>query len=176
MYKRISFVVLSICICLLMSGCRSHRPAVTNNSYEQSTIESSEKTELKPYYVKPDSASILARLACDSLNNVYLKELSTRTTPGTTANVSLKNNVLSVNSVTKHDTLYLPQKTIIHKKSYTKTVTIIKINTITVNVIYWWQKWLMWIGAVSIVTLVLFMGLKWSKIGILVKRKWKLTT
>ena len=157
MYKIFCVVLLSV---VLFTGCRAKRAAASVSGYEKQSDSYYEKDVLKPYVVKPDSASILALLACDSLNHVYLKELSTKATPGTVANVLLKDNRLKVVYKTKHDTLYVPGKTIIQKIEYIKTIT----RTVTVNVLHWWQKWLMWIGGIGLVLLAGVVGLKWSGI------------
>lgn len=170
MYKILCAVMLSVC--LLFAGCRAKRPAVSASSVERQTDSYYEKDVLTPYVVKPDSASILALLACDSLNQVYLKEISTKATPGTTANVLLKNNRLNVAYKTKHDTIRVPSKIIRRtvKSVQTVTVTITK----TVNVLHWWQKWLMWAGGILIVIIAFFIGMRWSKIGFVATKLWKL--
>ena len=155
--RKIICVVASL-LMFVFVACRSSRPAVTTN-YERQTDTVTQTVEIKKYVVKPDSASILARLECDSLNNVFIRELQTKVTHGSVANLLIKNNQLLASFNAIHDTIYVPEKTVRQKTQGIKTVTITK----TVNVLHWWQKWLMWAGGISIISILLLAASKWMK-------------
>lgn len=56
------------------TGCKQLQPVVTTDSIK--TITVTETVHDSILFVKPDSASIKAFLGCDSLNQVFLKQLA----------------------------------------------------------------------------------------------------
>lgn len=102
--------------------------------------------------IPADSSTITALLACDSLNRVYIKELSKQGTSNVTQEVQLTDNVFTVDfwsnppnaSVQVRDTFIYQQvpypvpgaDKIVYQQS-------------------WWQTMLMWTGILALVLLLL---------------------
>ena len=172
MLHRIFFVVMMCCLFVFQS-CRTKKPTVAETSTlstgSVNSYQLTEKQTLKPVFVALDSAMVMARLKCDSMNNVLLVELSQKGSAGTSTAVTLKNGVFKADYQTKHDTLYVPStdRTLLITNEHWRYYDINKTVTVKVNELYWWQKWLMWIGGAlgSAVLLYLSSKLGWRRIS-----------
>lgn len=59
-----------------LTGCKQLQPVVTTDNTSSRTITVTETLHDTTLIVKPDSASIKALFGCDSLNQVFLRELA----------------------------------------------------------------------------------------------------
>lgn len=166
------FFVVAMC-CLLFQSCRTKKQTVAETSTlstgSVTNVSLIEKQTLKPVYVAPDSAMVLAQLKCDSLNNVLLVELSQKGSAGTSTAVTLKNGLFKADYKTKHDTLYVPStdRTLLITNEHWRYYDINKTKTVKVNELYWWQTWLMWIGGVLGLGVLLYLSSKlgWGRVS-----------
>ncbi|MCL1942800.1 MAG: hypothetical protein FWF54_04540 [Candidatus Azobacteroides sp.] len=115
----------------------------TQKMIEVPVKESERITErLVPVVLSPDSALFDAFLACDSLNNVYIRQLSETRTQGITGNWQMEDNRLVYKTIVKRDTVYLPQT---EKERYVEVP--VKVEVIKeVNVLTGWQNFQVWMG------------------------------
>lgn len=96
-----------------------------------------------PVPVPGDSSLLTALFACDSLNNVYLMQMSEQKGKRMQSDLLFENNRLSYKTVYKHDTLYVPVADTIRDTELPIMVSV----PVEVNRLKWWQKALAWSGA-----------------------------
>lgn len=109
------------------------------------------RTEIKviekeiPVPIPPDSASIYALFECDSLNRVIMTQLDENKSQNMTSSGSFTDGILRYKFRTIRDTVY------VHKTdSFIYAEKPIKIKvTEEVNKLKWWQKFLLWSGAIG---------------------------
>ena len=154
-------IVAAICVACLVwmpQSCRTPQPIVQTEVKEvlvERTITDTIVT------IAPDSASIKALLECDSAGNVLIKELQEVQGKNIALALALKNSkkgkpaTLSVDC--KQDSL---EKVIALKDETIKELTNNKqVETIEVKYIPDFVKWLAWIGAATILYVVLRIAL-----------------
>lgn len=129
------FLLLSV-----VTGCKTQKVI-------EVPIKQSEKiTErLLPIILPPDSALFDALLACDSLNNVYVRELNESKTPRIAGNWRLNENRLIYKTIVKKDTIYMPQT---EKEVFVEVPVKIEIVK-EVNVLTTWQTFQIWCGRIA---------------------------
>lgn len=113
------------------------------------------KDHLYPVAIAPDSSYIQLLLACDSLNQVYLKEITESKGKKVETSFSLKDNKLQYKAKFIHDTLYVRGKDSIVRSEIPVPVS----TPVFINQLKWWQKTLMWAGGVLLVY-VMYLVLK----------------
>jgi hypothetical protein len=121
----------------------------------QVPVESTEKIRerLVPVAVPGDSSLLIALFACDSLNNVYLRQIAERKGKNLQSAISFDSGQLTYKNVYLRDTLYVRVNDTVKTTEVPITVEV----PIKTNILYWWQVCLMTIGA-------LFTGLYLYKI------------
>lgn len=109
------------------------------------------RTRLVPVYLKPDSSYLQMLFECDSLNKVFLREMSEQKTENVQTEFSLTNNRLTYKTKFIHDTIFITVvDTIIVKDKPLTIPVMVKVNEIEA-----WQRFLMWAGAIGLALLLL---------------------
>ena len=110
---------------------------------QQVPVKSTEliRERLVPVPAPGDSSLLTALFACDSLNNVYLKQINEQKGKSVMSDVKFENNRMIYKTVYKHDTLYVPVRDTIRE---TEVPIMVPVE---VNKLKWWQKALAWSGA-----------------------------
>lgn len=129
-------------------------PPVVNNTTVQD--------KLTPMALAPDSSYVQMLLACDSLNQVYLKEITEYKGKRVETSISLKNNELQYKTKFIRDTIYLPSRDSI----VVRTVPVAVATPVYINELSWWQEFLMWAGA----AMLLYIAYRVTKLVIKLKR------
>lgn len=116
---------------------------------QQVPVKSTElvRSRLVPVPVPGDSSLLSALFACDSLNNVYMKEISERKGKSIETGLTFENNRLIYKTVYKHDTILVPVTDTIRETE----VPIMVEVPVEVNKLKWWQKSLAWAGGLFMV-------------------------
>lgn len=98
--------------------------------------------------IRPDSSIVQALIMCDSTGRARLEEIRTlKESARIRQTLALKDNKLTAKSVVDSMGIYLT-----YKERYPEEQKVQVVETIIekeVNVLKWWQKSLMWMGAVS---------------------------
>ena len=98
--------------------------------------------------IRPDSSIVQALIMCDSTGRARLEEIRTlKESARIRQTLALKDNKLTAKSVVDSMGIYLT-----YKERYLEEQKVQVVETIIekeVNVLKWWQKSLMWMGAVS---------------------------
>ena len=98
--------------------------------------------------IRPDSSIVQALIMCDSTGRARLEEIRTlKESARIRQTLALKDNKLTAKSVVGSMGFYLT-----YKERYLEEQKVQVVETIIekeVNVLKWWQKSLMWMGAVS---------------------------
>jgi hypothetical protein len=110
------------------------------------------KDKLTPVTVEADSASMKALFECDSLNQVVLRQLQEVKGQNVNSQASFKNGELVYKTIYKDKIIFVHgTDSIIYKE--------VPVNvpgeTIYINELKWWQKVLMWAGAVMFLQIAL---------------------
>ena len=95
-------------------------------------------------------------LACDSTGEVYIDKIDRLETDNSNLQFKLDNNKIYVYVKKPSDTIYKDCKEVI---KYQKVKDIVKVNELKT-----WQKVLMWLGVLLIISVVIFVLLKIKKI------------
>ncbi len=136
-------VFISILLSLTVAGCKQ-TSSITTRSTNQNKIRVEQLTDTIRV-LERDTSTIKALLECDSLGKVRITQLNSQQNDITNLKTKLKNNLLDIEIETKTierykevlriDTIYIEQE------------TIEKIEKI--QLLRWWERILMWIGAAS---------------------------
>ncbi|NDW10956.1 hypothetical protein [Dysgonomonas sp. 520] len=156
--------ILIFCVCIWLFGVFAILMGCKSPQQTQIAIETKEKVveRLVPYALPPDSSSIYALFECDSLNNVYLKELHDQKTSGWHGSFSFNNGAFKYDLNKPPDTVYVPAKdSVVYKEVPVEVVKEVEVNKQTD-----WQIIKGWLGILMLV-----------QIGVLALKyfiKWKL--
>ena len=115
-------------ICPVLFSCNSNRPVILPPAeYREKVVE-----RPVPYPVPGDSTQFYALLACDSLNNVILKEFSEYKSGRIESRFSLRQNMLSYNTYRPPDTVYVMAKDSIRIENIPYKVEVpVEVNKLT---------------------------------------------
>ena len=98
--------------------------------------------------IQPDSSIVQALIRCDSTGRARLEEIRTlRESARVQQTLNLKDNKLSAKAVVDSMGIYLMCKE--RHKEEQKVQVVETVIEKEVNILKWWQKALMWMGAVS---------------------------
>jgi len=123
------FLILFM-LCVVSFGCRTGKPPGT--SISSAEIRERVVEKLVPYRLPADSAQFYALLACDSLNNVILQEVSEWKGKNMQSEFSLKENALLYRVVEKSDTIYILAKDSIRYEQIPYKVEVpVEVNQLT---------------------------------------------
>ena len=121
-------ILLTIILCLLFPSCKSQVALTNTTEKERIVTEVVRDTVVK---TEADSATILALLECDSLNNVILRQLDTKSGERIEPQVSVKQHedgTLGIQFDCKEDSLrheiQLRDKIIEEKTTHTEQVAV----------------------------------------------------
>lgn len=131
-------LALSIIAAVILISCNRH------SMPQQVPVKTTEtiRERLVPVPVPADSSLLTALFACDSLNNVYLKEITETKGKGIESSVSFENGQFSYKTKTPQDTIYIPVTDSIFITEVPITIEV----PVETNKLLWWQKWLMYFG------------------------------
>ncbi len=130
-----------------ISGCCPRLyPHKTESTEHNVTITETIKDTV--IQVQPDSSIVQALIRCDSTGRARLEEICTlKESARVRQTLALKDNRLTAKAVVDSMEIYLTYKERYREEQKVKVVeTVIEKE---VNVLKWWQKALMWMGAVS---------------------------
>jgi len=167
MFKRGSGAAVLLLMLVIAGGCRTQKPPVapipptvstttaTNNTTSGGTEQSG--------YTKPDSSSLKALVACDSLGNVYIKEIAElKAGRNVKPSVKIKDNFIYVKCevdsaavFNKWSRFYVTQSDTSNKIEYLP-------GTVT-NELTWLQELLVklgWLFIASVVTFLIYLVIK----------------
>lgn len=144
-------IIISIVALTTFCGCCPKLyPHKTENIEHTITItETIRDTIIK---VQPDSSIVQALIRCDSTGRARLEEIRTlKESARIQQTLALKDNKLTAKAIVDSMEIYLT-----YKERYKEEQTVQLVETVIekeVNVLKWWQKALMAIGAVSMLIL-----------------------
>lgn len=152
--------LLLLIVGMALFSCKTEQPFVVPPAeYKETIVE-----RLVPYPVPTDSAQIRALLACDSLNNVILKEFSEYKSGRIESLFLLSQNELSYTAKTKEETGYVAASDTIREIKVPYAVTVEK--TVKVNQLTKFQSiqiTIAWVAETAILCYIIF-GIKWGNI------------
>lgn len=105
--------------------------------------------------IRPDSSIVQALIMCDSTGRARLEEIRTlKESARIQQTLALNDNRLTTMAVVDSMGIYLTYKERYREERKVQTIeTVIEKE---VNVLKWWQKALMWMGAITVFSIVLF--------------------
>ena len=138
------------------SCCPKLYPHKTENS--ERIVMVTETVRDTVIQVQPDSSIIEALIRCDSTGRARLEEIQTlRQSARVQQTLSLKDNRLTSKAVVDSMGIYLTYKDRYREEQKVQTIeTVIEKE---VNILHWWQKSLMWAGALALsisISMILF--------------------
>ena len=140
-------IIISIVALAVFCGCR---PKLYPNKTEskENMVVVTETIRDTVIQIRPDSSIVQALIMCDSTGRARLEEIRTlKESARIRQTLALKDNKLTAKSVVDSMGIYLT-----YKERYLEEQKVQVVETIIekeVNVLKWWQKSLMWMGAVS---------------------------
>lgn len=142
--------LMGVLCTLLLTGCRAHTKVVEVPVREVVTVTET----LEPVQLPSDSLMLEALFYCDSLNLVQLREISDLKSKNMSSGFTFDKQKLKYNAKTEPALQYIPS-TIIET---TKEVPIyVDVPGPIEYRMHWYQRWLMWIGAVSTTSLAVWL-------------------
>ena len=130
------------------SCCPKLYPHKTTNT--ENTVVITETIRDTVIRVQPDSSIVQALIKCDSTGRARMEEIRTlKESARVQQTLALKDNKLTAKTVVDSMGIYLTYKE--RHKDEQQVRTIETIIEKEVNILKWWQKWLMWIGICSII-------------------------
>ena len=141
---------MAVLFILLLTGCKAHTKIVEVPVREVVTITET----LEPVQLPGDSLVMEALFYCDSLNLVQLREISELKSKNMSSGFKFDRQKLEYKAKTEPALQYIPS-TIIET---TKEVPIyVDVPGPIEYRMHWYQRWLMWIGAVSTTSLAVWL-------------------
>ena len=143
-----------------VSCCQKLYPHKTENTERIVTVTETVRDTV--IQVQPDSSIVEALIRCDSTGRARLEEIQTlRQSARVQQTLVLKDNCLTSKAVVDSMGIYLTYKD--RYKEEQKVQTIETVIEKEVNILYWWQKALMWVGVLSCLTIVIMVLLKFLR-------------
>ncbi len=140
-----------------VSCCPKLYPHKTENTEHIVTVTETVRDTV--IQVQPDSSIVEALIRCDSTGRARLDEIQTlRQSARVRQTLSLKDNRLTTKAVVDSMGIYLTYKD--RYKEEQKVQTIETVIEKPVNILHWWQKALIWVGAVSTLILLALIAVK----------------
>ena len=147
-------IILWATVLIIIQSCcpklYSHRTENTDH-----TVTVTETVRDTVIQVQPDSSIVQALIKCDSTGRARLEEIRIlKESVRIQQTLALKDNRLTAKSVVDSMEIYLTYKERYREEQKVQTIeAVIEKET---NVLKWWQKALMWMGAVTTFSIVLF--------------------
>ena len=150
------FQIILLCELIVASCCPKLYPHKTENT--EHTVTVTETIRDTVIQVQTDSSIVQALIKCDSTGRARLEEIRIlKESARIQQTLSLKDNKLTAKAVVDSMGIYLTYKERYREEQKAKVVeTVIEKE---VNVLKWWQKALMWMGALVLsinVSMILF--------------------
>ena len=144
-----------------VSCCPKLYPHKTENTERIVTVTETVRDTV--IQVQPDSSVVEALICCDSTGRARLEEIQTlRQSARVQQTLSLKDNRLTSKAVVDSMGIYLTYKDRYREEQKVQTIeTVVEKE---VNILHWWQKALMWAGALACLTIVIMVLLKFLRI------------
>ncbi len=147
--------VLTAALLIVLSGCSPKLyPHKTENTEHVVTVTETVRDTV--IQVQPDSSIVEALIKCDSTGRARLEEIRTlRQSARVRQTLALKDDRLTAKAVVDSMGIYLT-----YKDRYKEDVKVRTIETVIekeVNILHWWQKVLMWAGAIALLALFQFL-------------------
>jgi hypothetical protein len=139
--------IFSILLTVLVSSCQTIRyvPVEKNTEIKTETVEIVRDTTI---YIPPDQATAKALLECDSTGQVLLKQVETlQGKLNAKANIRIMDNIIIADCICDSLNIYLQLK---DKYQTTTTNTIETKIQLVEKELKWWQKTLLWTGAIAL--------------------------
>lgn len=153
------YIILSLALLTLTFSCKTRN---FENKIE-TKIEYREVIRDTTIFVPADRAIVTALLACDSLGNVYLKQIQTlQGNSSASANVIIRDNYITAECLCDSLNIYLTMK----DRYYTENTNSVKTIVLTTNILKFWQKALIYFGVISFLLNVLYLIFKLRKLWI----------
>ena len=140
-------IIRLIVILTIVQGCcpKLYPHKAENTEHMVVVTETIRDTVIR---VQPDSSVVQALIKCDSTGRARLEEIRTlKESARVQQTLNLKDNRLTAKAVVDSLGIYLTYKE--RYKEEQKVQTIETVIEKEVNILKWWQKALMWMGAVS---------------------------
>ncbi len=142
--------LMGVLCTLLLTGCKAHTKVVEVPVREVVTVTET----LEPVQLPGDSLVMEALFYCDSLNLVQLREISDLKSKNMSSGFKFDKQKLEYKAKTEPALQYIPS-TIIET---TKEIPIyVDVPGPIEYRMHWYQRWLMWIGAVSTTSLAVWL-------------------
>ena len=143
-----------------VSCCPKLYPHKTENTERIVTVTETVRDTV--IQVQPDSSVVEALICCDSTGRARLEEIQTlRQSARVQQTLSLKDNRLTSKAVVDSMGIYLTYKDRYREEQKVQTIeTVVEKE---VNILHWWQKVLMWAGALACLTIVIMVLLKFLR-------------
>ncbi len=147
------YIIIFLAALAAVSCCPKLYPHKTENTERIVTVTETVRDTV--IQVQPDSSIVEALIRCDSTGRARLEEIQTlRQSARVQQTLSLKDNRLTSKAVVDSMGIYLTYKDRYREEQKVQTIeTVIEKE---VNILHWWQKALMWIGVLAIVSIVIF--------------------
>ena len=143
-----------------VSCCPKLYPHKTENTERIVTVTETVRDTV--IQVQPDSSVVEALIRCDSTGRARLEEIQTlRQSARVQQTLSLKDNRLTSKAVVDSMGIYLTYKDRYREEQKVQTIEIVVEKE--VNILHWWQKVLMWAGALACLTIVIMVLLKFLR-------------
>ena len=149
--KRI--ILWATVLTIIQSCCPKLYPHKTENKDHTVTVTETVRDTI--IQVHPDSSIVQALIRCDSTGQARLEEIRIlKETARIQQTLALKDNRLTTMAVVDSMGIYLTYKERNREEQKVQTIeTVIEKES---NVLKWWQKALIWMGAVTVFGIVLF--------------------
>lgn len=153
-------IIIEAALMLLTQSC-SHRQYPQQSVHTSTTSTIVETLRDTVVTVEPDTSMLRALIECDSTGQAYLREIEQlKSSDHIHQSLHLKNNILTSTAAIDSMDIYLT-----YRERYqhdTETTSQVQTITLTTNILYKWQKLLMYIGAIAAMAIIvrLFLRLK----------------
>jgi len=157
----LSSIILSSC-CTQKRCNKKFPPVVTNDSIsgKKDSINNSHTESIKDsiVFIAPDSSWLKASISCDSLGNVYIKNIVQLQSENGKLLLQLKDNELFISNITqpKEITVHSKSTNDVNSNTALNSNTVTKTITVKVNELTWFQKLWIWLGYVMGIEILLF--------------------
>ena len=147
-----------------VSCCPKLYPHKTDNTERIVTVTETVRDTV--IQVQPDSSIVEALIRCDSTGRARLEEIQTlRQSARVQQTLALKDNRFTSKAVVDSMGIYLTYKDRYREEQKVQTIeTVIEKE---INVLHWWQKVLMWTGAVSTLLLLALLAAKFISLKVM---------
>jgi hypothetical protein len=145
-------VLLSYSLTVLLAcACQPARYIPVEKTTE-TKIEIVEVVRDTTIYIPPDQATIKALLECDSAGQILIKQIETlQGKRNAKANIRIENNTITADCICDSLNIYLQLKD--RYQTTTNTTLETKIHPVEKELL-WWQKTLLWAGAIFLLTIL----------------------